>query len=69
MSDDFTDQIEFDERGIATEKPDRKIWTIVLVVLLVLLCCCVILVAGGWFLWTNGDQWFGFATSVFNLLV
>ncbi len=68
MSDDFPEQIEFDQME-TEEKPKRSIWVIILVVLLVIVCCCLIIALAVWAAWTYGDQWFGFATPVLNAIV
>jgi hypothetical protein len=48
-------------------KKNNTVLIIVIVLVALLLCCCCIVVAG-WLLYTNGDQWFGLTSQLFNLL-
>lgn len=65
MSDDFGTPIP----SIEEPKRNNTIAIIITVVALIFLCCCCAIIGTIWYLWTYGDQIFGFAYQALNMLL
>jgi len=71
MTEDYGESINPDYESVepVEKKKDRKIWIIVVIVLIVICCCFVVGAYGVWWLWNNGDQFFGLASQFSPMLI
>ena len=64
MSEELPPMTQFDE-----PKKKNNVALIITIVVIALLCCCCVVAGAIWYLWTYGDQIFGYTLQNLALLV
>ena len=64
------ESLEYGDFGSDDSSENNKTIMIVVAVILVILCCCCLVVGGGlYWLWNNGDEFFGLAIQLAYSLI